>query len=175
MNATPRALESLSEEELAGVSTLWKREQRKLVTSFNGSSMLPAITPGQQVLIECGVDPVVGNVVAFQRQNLVGVHRLVACTATWLLTWGDANTLPDEPIERKLVIGVIRDTTAAPRSLYRTLLLWLLAPPRAPVDVLTRRVRLAHRVRAAWLQGPSVFVRKSLRVLLCKKLPCRTP
>lgn len=173
MNAPARPLESLTEEELAAISTIWKRERRELATSFSGTSMLPAIIPGQPVIIECGAEPTVGDVVAFRRQNQVGVHRVVALSPSWLLTWGDANPLPDEPLEPICVIGVIRDVSAARTSLRRVLLRRLLASAKTPVDVLTRRVRFAYSVVAAWIQGPRVFARKCLRALLRPKLPCR--
>ena len=163
--STVRTLEALSEDELGVVATLWKREHRKLVTSFKGTSMLPTISPGEQVLVDCGVEPVVGDVVVFRLSNQVGVHRVVVSTGAWLLTWGDANPVPDEPIEPARVIGTIR-AAAAPRSMRRELLLRFLAPSHARIDVVTRRVRLAHRVRAAWRQGPLVFVQKVLRALI---------
>lgn len=128
--------------------------------------MLPAIAPGQQVLVDCGVEPMVGDVVVFRLGNQVGVHRVVARNAAWLLTWGDANPLPDEPIEPARVIGTIRAAAPAPRSMRRALLLLCLAPSHAPIDVLARRVRRAYGVRAAWEQGPLVFTRKVLRALV---------
>ena len=82
--------------------------------------MLPAIAPGQQVTVECGVDPVIGDVAVFRFDSQVGVHRVVACTADWVLTWGDANPLPDEPIAPPRLIGVILgQVPAVPRSLRR--------------------------------------------------------
>jgi len=167
-----RALESLSAAEIEAIATLWKRERRELVTFFNGTSMLPAIAPGQQVVVECGVQPVVGGVAVFRFHDRIGVHRVVARSATWLLTWGDANPLPDEPIEPMCVIGSIRDVPAAPHSRRRALLLRFLGSPRTPIGLLTRRVRLAHRMRAAWAQGPLVFTKKALRAVFRRRSPC---
>jgi Peptidase S24-like len=153
----PRTLETLSAAELDAVATLWGRERWEFLTSFTGTSMLPAIAPGQQVLVQCGVEPVIGDVAVFRFDNQVGVHRVVARTASWLLTWGDANPLPDEPILPGQVIGTVRNPRAAPRSLHRSLLRRFLAPPSAPIDRVTRRVRLVHRIRTVWGQGPLVF------------------
>src|SRR5258708_36994374 len=111
--------ESLSAAEIDGVATLWKRERRQFMTSFNGISMLPAIAPGQPVAVTCGIEPMVGDVAVFRYQSQVGVHRVVARTPVWLLTWGDNNPLPDEPIAPDLVIGVIRAVPPAPQSLRR--------------------------------------------------------
>jgi len=158
-----RALDSLSTPELEAISTLWKRERRVLVTSFTGVSMLPAIAPGQEVVVQCGVEPAVGDVAVFHFRDRLAVHRVVPRTATWLLTWGDANPLPDEPIEPIHVLGVIRHGFAPPRSMRRGLLLRFLASPHVPIDLLTRRVRVAYRLRAAWGQGPLMFAKKALR------------
>ena len=140
MSAAVR-LESLSASEIDGVATLWKRERREFVTSFNGTSMLPAIAPGQQVAVACGIEPMVGDVAVFRYDNQVGVHRVVARTAAWLLTWGDNNPLPDEPIAPELVIGVISDVAPGPKSLRRRLLLRFLRSPAQPIERLTQRVR----------------------------------
>ena len=164
MNTT-RAPESLSPLELESIATLWRRSRREFVTCFNGSSMLPAIAPAQQVIVECGVEPAPGDIIVFRSENQVRVHRLVARTATWLLTWGDANPLPDDPIEPMRVIGIVHNVPAAPRSLRRAILLRLLVSPRLPLNVLSRRVRRFYGMRAAWAQGPLVFAGKALRAV----------
>ena len=133
--------------------------------------MLPAIAPGQPVTVTCGIEPVVGDVAVFRYNDQVGVHRVVARTATWLLTWGDNNPLPDEPIAPSRIIGVIRDVPAAPKSLRRRLLLWFLGSPSQPIEVLTHRIRLVYRVRTVWKQGPLVFAGTLLRALLRRILP----
>ena len=170
MSAAVR-LESLSASEIDGVATLWKRERREFVTSFNGTSMLPAIAPGQQVAVACGIEPMVGDVAVFRYDNQVGVHRVVARTAAWLLTWGDNNPLPDEPISPELVIGVISDVAPGPKSLRRRLLLRFLRSPAQPIERLTQRVRRVYRVRSVWGQGPLVFAGTTWRALLRRILP----
>lgn len=128
--------------------------------------MLPAIAPGQPVSVNCGIEPAVGDIAVFRYSDQVGVHRVAARTAYWILTWGDNNPLPDEPIAPVGVIGVIRDVPAAAQTLRRRLLLRFLGSPRQPIDVLTHRVRLVYRARTAWGQGPLVFAGLLLRVLL---------
>jgi hypothetical protein len=113
----------------------------------------------------------VGDVAVFRYQSQVGVHRVVARTPVWLLTWGDNNPLPDEPIAPDLVIGVIRDVPPAPQSLRRRLLLWFLQVPGQPIERLTQRVRRVYRVRSVWGQGPLAFAGTSWRALLRRILP----
>jgi len=155
---TASVLEPLTAERLDAVATLWKRERREFMTSFDGTSMMPAIAPGEQVVVACGVAPAVGDVAVFRFNDQVGVHRVAARAEGWLMTWGDANPLPDEPILHDQVIGMVRNPHVAPWSLRRSLLRWFLASPTAPLDRVTWRVRLAHRVQSVWRQGPLAFV-----------------
>jgi hypothetical protein len=171
MTSAAGALQSLSADEIDAVGLLWKRQGRQFVTSFSGTSMLPAIAPGQLVAVTCGVEPMVGDVAVFRYSDQVGVHRVVARTAAWLLTWGDNNPLPDEPITLIRIIGAIRDVPAAPKSLRRRMLLWFLGSPNQPIEVLTHRVRLVYRARTVWKQGPLVFTRTLLRALLRRISP----
>jgi hypothetical protein len=171
MTCAEGALQSLSAEEIDAVALLWKRQGREFVTSFNGTSMLPSIAPGQPVAVTCGVEPMVGDVAVFRYSDQVGVHRVVARTATWFLTWGDNNPLPDEPVTPVRIIGAIRGVPAAPKSLRRSMLLWFLGSPRQPIEVLTHRVRLVYRARTVWKQGPLVFARTLLRALIRRISP----
>jgi Peptidase S24-like len=171
MTGAAGALESLSADEIDAVGMLWKRQGRQFVTSFNGTSMLPAIAPGQPVTVTCGIEPAIGEIAVFRYGDQVGVHRVVARTASWFLTWGDNNPLPDEPITPIRIIGAIRDVPAVRKSLRRRLLLWFLGPPNQPIEVLTRRIRLVYRARTVWKQGPLVFARTLLRALLRRISP----
>ena len=171
MKAAP-VLGSLNAAELEAVARLWKRERRKIVSSFNGTSMMPAIAPGQEVVVECGVEPAVGDVAVFLLRDQVGVHRVVARSASWLLTWGDANPLPDDPIEPVRVVGTIRNAPAARDSLCRAFLLRFLRPRSVPIDLLARRVRRLYRMRAVWAQGPLQFVRRGARAVFRRNLHC---
>jgi hypothetical protein len=163
---TVHPFESLTADQLDAVAEIWKRERREFVTFFDGTSMMPAIAPGEQVVVVCGVEPAVGDVILFRFDNQIGVHRVAARTEAWLMTWGDANALPDFPITPAGVIGAIRDAPRPPRSLYRSLLLRVLAPPAAPAERVTHRVHLLHRVRSLWRQGPLVFAGAVLRAVI---------
>jgi hypothetical protein len=166
MTGAAGALESLSAEQIDAVGVLWKRQRRQFMTAFSGTSMLPAIAPGQMVTVICGVEPVVGDVAVFRYSDHVGVHRIVARSASWLLTWGDNNPLPDEPIAPDSVIGTVRDVPVQKYTLWRRLLLGFLGSPRQPIEVLTHRVRLVYRAQTAWKQGSLVFAGTLLRALL---------
>jgi Peptidase S24-like len=171
MTSASGALQSLSADEIDAVGALWKRQGRQFATSFSGTSMLPAIAPDQLVTVACGVEPVIGDVAVFRYSNHVGVHRVVARSATWLLTWGDNNPLPDEPIPASRAIGVIRDVPTTPKSLRRRMLLGFLGSPNQPIEVLTHRVRLVYRAQTVWKQGPLLFARSLLRALLRRISP----
>jgi hypothetical protein len=171
LTQAPPQFVSLSAAELDGVAEHWRRERREFLAAFNGTSMLPTIAPGQPVVVECGRDPLVGDVAVFRFNNQVGVHRVVARTDTWLMTWGDANPLPDEPFAAAGVIGVIRDVAPAPHSSRRRLLLRLLTTPQRPVELLTQRIRLAYRIRSVWGQGILVFATTAVRALLRRLSP----
>jgi Peptidase S24-like len=166
-----RALESLSTAELEAVAALWKRERRQFATSFSGTSMLPAIAPGQQVVVQCGCEPAVGDVAVFRLNNQVMVHRVVAQAGKWLMTWGDANWLPDEPVEASQLIGMIRNVGPGPRSLLRIVLPRVFATWLCPVERFTPRIRLAYRVQFLWKQGVLVFSKTALRALLRRLSP----
>jgi hypothetical protein len=171
MTGAAGALQTLSADEIDAVGVLWKRQGRQFVTSFSGTSMLPAIAPGQPVTVMCGIEPVVGDVAVFRYSDQVGVHRVVARTGSWVLTWGDNNPLPDEPIAPGRVIGAIREVPVGSQSLRRRLLLRFLGSPRQPIEVLTHRVRLVYRARTVWKQGPLAFAGTLLRALLRRILP----
>jgi hypothetical protein len=163
------AIEFPSAAELKAVAELWKRERREFATSFGGGSMLPTIAPGQQVVVECGRDPVIGDVVVFRRDDHVMVHRLAARKGTWLLTWGDANWLPDEPVDSADLLGVVRGVAPGPKSFLRIMLPRIFATWLCPVDRLTPRIHLAYRVELLWQQGIFAFSRTAFRAL-CRRL-----
>lgn len=168
---------TLSAPELQAVASMWKRERRVLSTSFGGTSMLPAIAPGQPVTVLCGQLPVAGDVMVFQYEQQIRVHRLVALSHTpgkpaWLLTWGDNNPLPDEPAEPSQVIGMLDGLRSEHTPAGRRLLVACLAWRCADRARLSRRVALAYRIRAAWLSGPWVFVSKFVKALRRGRSPC---
>ena len=119
-------------EGLAAVASLWRKTGRELRARFGGSSMLPALPPGTEVLLRCGETGAVGDVIAFLADGRLVVHRVVARAGdgTWTLTRGDARLLPDAPIrDAEAIVGRVAGI-CGPASLQ--------AMPAAP-DSLVRR------------------------------------
>jgi hypothetical protein len=166
----PAVREALSVAQLEAIAALWRRDRRTLITSFNGTSMLPAIAPAQEVVVDCGSEAAVGEVIVFRFNNQVLVHRVVASAPEWLLTWGDANRLPDEPIEPSRAIGSVRNAPLAPRSRYRAILLWLLISPHMSIETLKRRVRFLLKIRMACSMNPFALARRIYRAVVRRLL-----
>jgi hypothetical protein len=163
MTSGPETVATPSASELEAISSLWRREGRTLVTTFTGVSMMPNIAPGESVSVECGLAPEIGDVVMFLRDNQVGVHRVVARCGGALITWGDANPLPDFPVEFARIVGTIRQVAPRPASLYRAVvLIWLSTDDLAKMR---RRLQFAYRLQGALTAGPIVFARKAWRAL----------
>jgi len=76
---------------------------------LQGTSMLPAICPGDEVEIEsCGSSECEsGDVVAFCRDGRLFIHRVVESENGRLLTQGDALTVPDAPITGDEFLGKV--------------------------------------------------------------------
>ena len=104
------AVQPPTENEILAVAALWRAARREVVTSFQGTSMLPTIAPGVEVLLDCGKEWQVGDIIAFVDSGHLAVHRIMAASSDrqWLLTRGDHRIIPDDPFEAKdAVIGVI--------------------------------------------------------------------
>jgi hypothetical protein len=111
-----RPVDLVEGEGLAAVASLWRKTGRELRARFGGSSMLPALAPGTEVLLRCGEAGGPGDVIAFLAAGRLVVHRVVARApdGAWTLTRGDARVLPDVPIRDPdailgRVAGVWRD------------------------------------------------------------------
>ena len=135
MRGQPVVLAELSGADLRAVAELWKRGGREIVARFGGTSMQPTIPPGAEVLLRCGEEARVGDVIAFVADDRPIVHRIVAAAPDQglVLTCGDALVVPDPPItDRGRIIGrvvsVRRDGD--------------MIPVPAPADRLARRLRL---------------------------------
>jgi signal peptidase I len=76
----------------------------------NGWSMLPAIYPGDVLLIEAfnGHPVLPGDIVLFHRQGRLCVHRVVRCTGSTVLTHGDAMPGPDPVVSRDELLGRVQ-------------------------------------------------------------------
>ncbi|HUO85528.1 MAG TPA: S24/S26 family peptidase [Thermoanaerobaculia bacterium] len=154
--------QGLSGAALAGIAGIWAAQKRDVVAAFDGTSMMPAIAPGQKVLLRCGAMPEIGDVAAYLRENQLAVHRVVARGqgGEWIMTWGDANPLPDDPVDDpSRLVGTIRevesDGTMRPlppprRSLRNRLILRLVLARHPDPPAMRRRVARLYRLRAIW-------------------------
>lgn len=137
----------LAPEHLAAVASLWGRTGRELTVRFSGTSMEPTLASGAEVLLRCGEPLAAGDIIAYLAAGQVILHRVVARAKTgdWILTRGDARTLPDAPILRReavfgRVAGVRRDDA-------------FVDPPSPPPDSLPRRL-VVEVCRAALEASP---------------------
>lgn len=174
-------LEALGGPELAAVAAIWAGQKRELVAAFGGTSMSPAIAPGQNVLLRCGVMPQLGEVAAYVRGDQLAVHRVVARDdrGTWLLTWGDANPLPDDPVDDAgRVVGTVsrierngamQEIPPGPSSLRRALILRFALPRNAAPGTVRKRLSLLYRVRANVSLTPLAILGKVLRKLFGRR------
>lgn len=163
---------TLPGDELAAVGAIWVSQQREMVVAFGGTSMSPTIKPGQKVVLRWGVMPEREQIAVYRLGEQLAVHRVVARDdrGGWFLTWGDANALPDLPVDdRARVLGTIiaaeregemGSIPAAPRSVFQRALLRFVAPPGAASATVARRVSLLFRIRANVALGPVGIIRK---------------
>jgi hypothetical protein len=122
-------LAGLTGEQLRAVAALWARSRREVSARFGGTSMEPTIAPGAEVVLACGGDPRVGDVIAYVMGDQVVVHRLEArARGGWLLTRGDAHVAPDLPVRAADLLGRVAAvagpdgpvaTPPAPRTMAR--------------------------------------------------------
>jgi len=115
----------------------------------SGSSMLPAIWPGDRIWVEVSkfAELSQGDVVLFQREGRVFAHRVVArpSNAT-LLTRGDSMPANDDQVSAGEFLGKV---TAIERGSQR----FSVRPPSAVQSALGRLLchsNLAHRVALRW-------------------------
>ena len=92
-----------------------------------GTSMLPALWPGDILVIRAGAAaPAIGDIVLFLRYRRLFAHRVVRITESEVITRGDALPDRDPPVRASEVLGVVvriirgdsRPVSAAPPS-YR--------------------------------------------------------
>lgn len=146
---------------LSAVADLWRNQGRILETSFGGTSMLPSITPDDVLRVACGVPFTNGDIVVYVREERVVVHRVVRMAQTAIWTCGDANLLPDPPVDRARILGRVtssrtagqwHDVAPAPSRSWVTFLSHL---PPGLISQLWRLRGLSTRLAAAlWRLRP---------------------
>ena len=116
-----------------------------------GSSMLPAIAPGDLLVFRtaAAAELAAGQVVLVRRDDALVAHRLVSCNGDNLITMGDSLPSPDAPIHSSQLLGVLEAHVRSSRILahpvghHRRLL------PRT-TRWLLRNAPLAHRIACRW-------------------------
>ncbi len=82
---------------------LWKGYWPMIVLS---GSMEPSIRIGDIVVVKkIQQEPRVGDVVAYKYSGMIILHRVINVTRNQLVTKGDANNAPDNPITTRQVLG----------------------------------------------------------------------
>lgn len=72
------------------------------------TSMLPLLVPGDEIEVapySTTILPKRGDIIAYQRDSSIVVHRLLAHGADWLLTKGDNQAACDPPVPSHALIG----------------------------------------------------------------------
>ncbi|WP_395648931.1 S24/S26 family peptidase [Thermomonas sp.] len=116
-----------------------------------GSSMLPAIAPGDLLVFRtaAAAELAPGQVVLVRRDAALVAHRLVSCNGDNLITMGDSLSVADTPVHASQLLGVLdaqlRGARALPRpgGHHRRLL------PRT-TRWLLRHAPLARRIACRW-------------------------
>jgi hypothetical protein len=85
------------------------RSLGELHLRVTGSSMFPAIRPGDVLLIRhCGIeDAAPGEVVLFNRYRRLFAHRVVSRSGAGLVTQGDAIAAPDPSVSASELLGKV--------------------------------------------------------------------
>lgn len=82
------------------------------IYSVQSDSMRPAIAKGDAVVVvRSGVRPSVGQVVTYRdpaKAGLMVSHRLIAYGDGKVVTKGDANATPDQPVPHGSIVGTVR-------------------------------------------------------------------
>ena len=85
------------------LAILWKGYWPMIVLS---GSMEPSIKIGDIVVVKrANTLPRVGDIIAYKSSGLVVLHRVINVSNDKIITKGDANNAPDNPITRNQVIG----------------------------------------------------------------------
>ena len=71
------------------------------------NSMQPTIDPGDVIFIKKTNinDLEVGDVITFQKDNMIATHRIIEIQDENVITQGDNNNLQDDPLSKENIIG----------------------------------------------------------------------
>ncbi|MES2937493.1 MAG: S24/S26 family peptidase [Pseudomonadota bacterium] len=85
------------------------RQRGRLPLRVNGTSMLPSVLPGDVVFVRHGGADAArcGDLVLFQREQRLYVHRVIGRQGADLVTQGDANPRPDDQVQASEFLGTV--------------------------------------------------------------------
>ena len=86
----------------------------------NGSSMLPAIRPGDVLTVNrCAIDDFApGEVAVFTRDGRLFAHRVLVVGSEQLITKGDSLPRQDAPVEARHLLGRAESVTRSSHAMY---------------------------------------------------------
>jgi phage repressor protein C with HTH and peptisase S24 domain len=121
------------------------RPQRRTTMTLAGDSMLPAMRPGDVLLVDPPRGrPHVGDVVVFPHAGVVVAHRVIEREKTRLICAGDASSHRKENVPVEDVIGVVRRVRRENGAVIER--------PSSAVRALVVRARVAARYYARALR-----------------------
>lgn len=82
-------------------------------------SMEPELSVDDVIIVRAGEEYAVGDVVVYQSQGSLVVHRIVQIDGEKIVTRGDANNADDDPIEKKAVKGEVVSVLSGMGGLVR--------------------------------------------------------
>ncbi len=90
----------MSERSILKVTSELLNDDNILKIKATGSSMLPLFKENDQFIIQKCVHSKIsiGDIVIFERENILTAHRITQITKEHIITWGDFNLKPDAPI-----------------------------------------------------------------------------
>lgn len=71
-------------------------------------SMEPTLSKGDLIFVRQAEELHTGNIVVYQSENMLVVHRIITIDGDTVVTQGDANNAADDPIDLSQVKGVVR-------------------------------------------------------------------
>lgn len=145
-------------ESVTAVASLLKQSATDLESEIRGTSMMPALPVGARIRIQCGREPVVGDIAAYCADAPIIAHRVIGCVSragrSYFMMRGDANSFCDAPIDRARVLGIVTE--------FHDGTTWRPAPPKAPDAPMAR----AATALSYWLivAGLTISERAAFRV-----------
>ncbi len=97
----------MSKSSLVKITSELLHEDKVLKIRAVGCSMLPLFKENDQFIIQKKPNNclAVGDIIIFVRDNTLIAHRIFKIKQNTVVTWGDFNLVPDQPIIRNQIIA----------------------------------------------------------------------